>query len=99
MSRFALLVLPLLFVTAVVLSIAGPRAAGQAAEPEPFDGKVLAITCRAHPESGTVLEGVRLRKLADQSFLVGKGVGFGGPEEWQKGRTVWVAVSDISQIV
>jgi hypothetical protein len=72
----------------------GSRAAGQAAPAEPdFGTKVLMVTCR-DGRTRKPIEGVRLRKLAGESFLVGKSV-----EGWQKGQTVWMAVGDISQMV
>ena len=61
-----------------------------------FAGKFLSILRKSGPDSPTNLEKVRVMKLEDRSFLVG--TGSDTPDNWQKGRTVWVAIDDIGEI-
>lgn len=60
-----------------------------------FSGKVLSIAMRSNTEHGAILEGVELRQIVGEQFLVGKGVVDG----WTKGRPIWVAVGHIAHIV
>lgn len=86
-------VLILLFVGHSLLTTASAQTA-----PPPsikFSGKVLSIAMRSNTEDGAVLEGVELRQIAGEQFLVGKGVLDG----WTKGRPIWIAVGHIAQIV
>ena len=39
-----------------------------------------------------------MRRLGGGSFLVGRGVD-SGAGEWTAGRTIWVAIDDISEII
>lgn len=72
------------------------KPAGKTANP--FAGKVLTISSKANVEMGSILESVEIKQLGDQYFLVGKGAAYGGAENWQAGKTVWYAVSDIAQL-
>ena len=69
---------------------------GKDESPKQFAGKFLSILRKSGPDSPTNLEKVRVMKLEDRSFLVG--TGSDTPDNWQKGRTVWVALDDIGEI-
>ena len=76
---------------------AQPRGGGAGgALEDPFAGKYLTIVKRSNPASSIDLEKVELRKLDTRSFLVG--TGSDTPDNWQKGRTVWVALDDVSEV-
>ena len=64
--------------------------------PKQFAGKFLSILRKSGPDSPTNLEKVQVVKLDERSFLVGTGTDT--PDNWQKGRTVWVAMDDIGEI-
>ena len=99
MSRisFGLAVLAL---AALALFVAGP--AGVAQQPpaggaeQPFTGKFLTVLKKSNAASSIDLENVRVQKLDGRSFLVGTGCDT--PDNWQKGKTVWVALDDVSEI-
>jgi hypothetical protein len=64
----------------------------------PFKGKVIAVYTNTPVQAQAMLENVRVRQLAGKQFLVGKNIGDGlRPSE--NGRTVWLAVDSITQIV
>jgi hypothetical protein len=63
-----------------------------------FEGKYLTVTTRSDQEHATSLEKVQLKRLGNESFLVGVAADDGHPDNWQKGLTVWIAVGDVSQI-
>ncbi|HJT75903.1 MAG TPA: hypothetical protein VJ739_01770 [Gemmataceae bacterium] len=71
-----------------------PKTTAPAAED--FGKKILVVQVKTHNETkAMVLEKVRVKRLGDRSFLVGKGVDDGQPDTWYKGRTVWVGMSDV----
>lgn len=76
--------------------MAGP-VVGQPAADNPFAGKFLTVIKRSDPSSSIDLEKVRVQKLDGRSFLVGTGADT--PDNWQKGKTVWVALDDVSAII
>ena len=64
-----------------------------------FVGKVLVVSCRSDGETGAILRDFGVRTFADKKFLVGITVEHDDPAYWTSGRTVWIAVDDIAQIV
>src|SRR5262245_64020419 len=76
------------------------RPAGVAQEPgaadKPFVGPFMTVVKRSNPGSSIDLQNVVVRKVDGRSFLVGTGADT--PDNWQKGKTVWVAVDDISEV-
>jgi hypothetical protein len=76
-------------------------AAAKAAAPDklPISGKVLVVAFKSDPETSATLEKFELKQIGNQTFLVGQGVDDDTPENWTKGRTVWVPVDDIAQLV
>ena len=83
---------------------AGPSSSQDAAKPAPaadkdFAGKFLVISFKSAAQHGAVLEKAQVKRLGDQSFLVGKAVDDGQEGNWQKGRTVWLALGDLAAIV
>jgi hypothetical protein len=77
------------------------RPAGVAQEPrgdaeQPFAGQFMTIVKRSNPDSSIDLEKVQVRKLDGRSYLVGTGADT--PDNWQRGKVVWVAVDDISEV-
>jgi len=64
----------------------------------PFKGQILVISSKSNVEIGAVLEDASVKRLGQHSFLVGKGADDCHPDNWHKGRTVWVAIDDIAQI-
>jgi len=92
--------LAVVLLTALGLFVAGP--AGIAQQPpaggaeQPFTGKFLTVLKKSNPTSSIDLENVRVQKLDGRSFLVGTGCDT--PDNWQKGKTVWVALDDVSEI-
>ena len=87
----------LIAAVALLAAIGSPVASADREEPgKQFDGKFVSILRKSGPDSSTNLEKVHLAKLEDRSFLVGKGVDI--PDNWQKGRTVWIALDDIGEM-
>src|ERR1700733_11315199 len=95
--RIAVLVIvaiPLALVFCLSLRADPPQTAGQAGDP--FSGKVLVLSGRSNANFEATLEEVHIRRLGDQTFMVGKGVDEG--KGWYNGRPIWVAVNDVSRI-
>jgi hypothetical protein len=91
-------------VLAIVLGSIRTIAVGQlgtnaTATPPPFTEKILVVSCKSGPEMGAVLESGELKKVGDITFLVGRGVDDGHSDNWYKGKTVWIALDDISMMV
>jgi hypothetical protein len=64
-----------------------------------FTGKVLALSTDYADKAGAVLEKVKVRTVGGRSFLVGKGVDDGREGNPYTGRTVWIAVDHVVQIL
>jgi hypothetical protein len=65
--------------------------------PEPqFAGKLLTVVKKSNPAGSIDLEKVHIQRLEGRSFLVG--IGCDTPDNWQKGKSVWVALDDVSEI-
>jgi hypothetical protein len=61
-----------------------------------FKGKVLLVNTKTM--SAFLLEKAQVRKLGDQSSLVGKGAEEGQMMGWAKGRTMWLPMENIVTI-
>ena len=61
-----------------------------------FKGKVLLVNTKTM--SAFLLEKAQVRKLGDQSSLVGKGAEEGQMMGWAEGRTVWLPMENIVTI-
>jgi len=90
-----------LALVALALFVAGPASVAQPpAAPgggeQPFAGQFLTLVKKSNPASSIDLEKVRVQKMDGRSFLVGTGCDT--PDNWQKGKTVWVALDDVSEI-
>jgi hypothetical protein len=106
-TNHSLLAVFLVLAVALGLGFVLPSRFGSAAPaPKPqvpaeadFKGKVLSISTDYQDKSGAILEEVRIRKIGERSFLVGKGVDDGRPETAiYKGRTMWISVEHVVQI-
>jgi hypothetical protein len=99
MSRNAL-VLGVLAAAAVGLFTLGPAGVAQERKDEPatFDGgaRFVSIVKKSNPASSTDLANPRIREIHGRAFVVGTGADV--PDNWQKGRTVFVALDDISEV-
>ncbi len=94
-SLLVIVAIPLALVFSLSLR-ADPPEASQA--DDPFAGKILVLNERSNPSFGATLEEVHLKRIGDQTFLVGKGFASDEGKGWYNGRVVWVPLSDISQI-
>ena len=97
MSRL-ILVLGALAVAAVGLFTLGPAGVAQERKDDPatFEGQFVSIIKKSNPASSTDLENAQMREVRGRLFVVG--VGADVPDNWQKGRTVFVALDDISEV-
>jgi hypothetical protein len=75
-------------------SVAQPPGGG--ALEQPFAGKFLAVVKKSNPMSSIDLVKVEVQRLEGRSFLVGTGADT--PDNWQKGKVVWVALDDVSEL-
>jgi hypothetical protein len=78
---------------AFTIAVLAP-AAGQDAKT--FEGKFVSIQKKSNPTNSVDLEKVELKTLGGRTFLVGTGADT--PDNWQKGRPVWVALDDVSEV-
>jgi hypothetical protein len=89
-----------LALTAVVALAAFVTAPATLAQPPGAPGTPLGpfmtIVKKSNPASSIDLEKVHLEKLDTRTFIVG--VGADTPDNWQKGKTVWVALDDVSEM-
>jgi hypothetical protein len=85
-------------VAAALLAVIGrPVASADKEEPgKALAGKFVSILRKSGPDSPTNLEKARVVKLEDRSFLAGTGVDMA--DNWQKGRSVWIALDDIGEM-
>jgi hypothetical protein len=67
----------------------------------PLTGRALILSLKSNDEWGPFLQNPEVKRIGDKSFLVGKGIDDPSEtvESWQVGRTVWIAVDDVSTIV
>ena len=61
----------------------------------PFTAEFVTIVKKSNCGASMDLEKVKLVKLDGRSFLVGTGADT--PDNWQRGKTVWVALDDVSE--
>jgi hypothetical protein len=61
-----------------------------------FDGQFLTVIKKSNPATSIELGKVQLRTLGGKAFLVG--IGADTPDNWQKGKAVWVALDDVAEI-
>ena len=73
--------------------VSEPSAASHFVEP------IVAITFKSKGHFGAFLENPVVKKVGERSFLVGQGVCDESTDTWQNGRTVWVAIDEIEQLV
>jgi hypothetical protein len=78
-----------------------PEPVGNGAPSTPFAGRALIVSLKSDDEWGAFLQNPEVKRIGDKSFLVGKGIDDPTEtgESWQAGRTVWIAVDDVSTIV
>jgi len=98
MSRvsFGLGVVVLVALAALVAGPAGVAQQPRGETEQPFTGQFLTVVKKSNPASSIDLEKVRIQKLDGRSFLVGTGCDT--PDNWQRGKTVWVALDDVSEV-
>jgi len=97
MSRITIVIgVPLILVLGAL--VAGPTGVAQERRDDAssFDGQFVSIVKKSNPHSSTDLARVQVRKVDGRSFVVG--VGADVPDNWQKGRTVWIALDDVSEL-
>jgi hypothetical protein len=61
-----------------------------------FEGQFVSVIKKSNPNSSTDLANARVREVRGKPFLVG--VGADVPDNWQKGRTVYIALDDVSEV-
>lgn len=90
----------LLALAALTVFFTGPTGVAQERLPvipeQPFTAQFLTLVKKSNPASSIDLEKVKVQKLDGRAFLVGTGCDT--PDNWQKGKTVWVALDDVSEI-
>jgi hypothetical protein len=92
MSRLGII----LAVALVCFFVAGPSGVAQERRDDgSFEGQFVSVIKKSNPHISTDLEKVQLRKVDGKTFLVGKGADV--PDNWQKGKMVWVAMDDVSE--
>jgi hypothetical protein len=92
------LVLGGLLVAAFGLFTFGPAGVAQERKDESatFEGQFVSIIKKSNPNSSTDLANARIRDVRGRAFVVGTGADV--PDNWQKGRTVFVALDDVSEV-
>jgi len=95
MSRVSIALTGLVFAALLALTVV-PAGVAQERREESFEGQFVSIVKKSNPSSSTDLEKVQIRKVDGRAFVVG--VGADVPDNWQKGRTVWVALDDVSEM-
>jgi hypothetical protein len=64
----------------------------------PFAAAIVGITLKSDPSYTVYLKEAEVRRLGQQSFLVGLGAD-SGTGVWMVGRRSWVAIDDIAEIL
>jgi hypothetical protein len=97
MARMSIALTGVLVVVLVSLTVGPPGTAQERKDDAAtFEGQFVSIVTRSNPTSSTDLARAQIRKLDGRSFVVG--IGADVPDNWQKGRTVWVALDDVSEV-
>jgi len=91
------LALPLVFAYGLAPLMKTSTAAPASAEKTPFKGKAMLVLLKSNTSLPMV--NAQIRKLADRTFLVGKGSDDGQPGNWTKGHMVWVPMERVHLIV
>lgn len=102
MRRYGLLsfLAAALLVTSAAVALRGAGGQNPPAGTEPaFKGKVVMAMLKGGDSRSVALEQVRLQRLGERSFVVGRGVDDGHPENWYKGLTIWTALEDVAQLI
>jgi hypothetical protein len=94
-SLLVIVAVPLTLVYCLSLRADPPRNASPAEDI--FSGKIQSLSERTNPNFSPPLEEVHVTRVGDQTFLVGKGVD--DAKGWANGRTFWVPLAEVSQIV
>lgn len=69
----------------------------QADDAAPFGDKFVCVSHKSSAWTYTYLENVKLRTVDGRSFLCGTGADV-PDQQWQKERTVWIALDDVSAV-
>jgi hypothetical protein len=93
-TLLVIVAIPITLVYCLSLRADPPRPASE----DLFAGKILILSQRTNPNSSAVVEEVQVKRIGDQSFLVGKGVD-DDKGSWYNGRTVWVPLAEVNQIL
>jgi hypothetical protein len=96
LAVLAFVAVPLALVCGVSLRADPPQNAGQG--DSPFTGKIVVVNQRSNSTLGATLEDVHVRRIGDQTFLVGKGFAADEGKGWYNDRMIWVPVNDVSQV-
>jgi hypothetical protein len=96
LAVLAFVAVPLALVCSLSLRADPPQNVGQG--DSPFTGKIVVLTQRSNSTLGATLEDVHIRRIGDQTFVVGKGFASEEGKGWYNDRTVWVPLNDISQV-
>jgi hypothetical protein len=64
-----------------------------------FSGKILVFNERSNPAFEATLEEVRVTHIGDQAYVVGKGVAAEDAKSWYNGRTIWIPLVEVTQII
>jgi len=89
----------LLFVAFAFCSAAFASEKVSPCQNEPFSKKLLVISAKSDPNMGAILQNTCIRKIGSQEFLVGEAADIKQAGEWRKGKTVWISLSGLIQIV
>jgi hypothetical protein len=65
----------------------------------PFSKKLLVISVKSDPSMGAILQNTCIRKIGSQEFLVGEAADIKQAGEWRKGKTVWISLDGLIQVV
>ena len=83
----------------LLFALAGAAAAQEPkAQPEAEAPRVYVVMVRSDPDKMYVLEKTKVQKLGDVSFLTGRLSGTIGPADWRVGATLWLPLSEITQL-
>src|SRR5262245_947031 len=94
---FLLALVVVLLITSLYWLVPLSRTSQAAPAPDTaFRGKVLLVNTKTM--SAFLLEKAQVRKLGDQSCLVGKGAEEGQMMGWAKGRSMWLPMENIVTI-
>jgi hypothetical protein len=94
----AVIVTTISLTAAGILQCAEPEKAPPAREHD-FAGKILCVSIKGSSEYGARLEKAQVKNLGNKWYLVGTGVDDGEPDNWVKGRTMWISLDTVDQIV